>query len=77
MCEACGPTNPRPRTPEEQAAFDKVMANLREHIDKHFDQRGVTRDQLLDPDCYGTSRQKIGTWLQDQFFNLRIAFGFV
>jgi hypothetical protein len=52
MCECC-PEPSRPRTPEEEAARAAVRARLDAMLEADLKRRGLTVDQLLDPDCYG------------------------
>jgi hypothetical protein len=51
MCEYCV-SEPRPRTPEEEARHREFLDSLNEATDRELARRGITRDELLDPDCY-------------------------
>lgn len=75
MCEACGPMNPRARTPGEEAIHKELMDMLRKRTETHIQRKGKRIEVILDPDCHGTGRMKFGAWFANQVFNVRVALG--
>ncbi len=75
MCESCGPSRPLIQTPEEKARSRALYAELSERLDRRLATQGLTRDQLLDPDCYGGPVKKARRRIAAGLANLGLLFG--